>query len=178
MAIPRTNDRTTNEFSTGHIFIESPKQHQWYSWWFATIYDLLYIYCLRPLNPCSPLSAFLLAFAVRSALKAAITKTSIAPWTTSRMGQAWPLEATNRSKGHHDAIAQPEEGRLLVEARGRTCNALGPPEDSEVAARTAMHHPIFSYRRFFLVHCPLSELLGSFFLLILFFLSLERSLFL
>ena len=33
---------------------------------------------------------------------------------------------------------------------------VGPPEDSEVAARTAMHHPIFSYRRFFLVHCPLS----------------------
>ena len=66
----------------------------------------------------------------------------------SRMGQAWPFEAT-APKGHHDAIAQPEEeARCSSQARGRTvCTALGPPEDSEVTpARIAMHHPIFSSR--------------------------------
>lgn len=59
------------------------------------------------------------------------------------------------SKGHHDAIAQPEEENVVRRSAWTYVHAHGPPEDSEVAARTAMHHPIFSSRGSYLVHCLL-----------------------
>lgn len=81
---------------------------------FATIYDLSYIYS-RLLNPCSAFPPCFHCSILRLALKGAITKT----WTT-RMGQAWPLEATAPRVITMLSLNR-RKRTLAVEARGRTC---------------------------------------------------------
>lgn len=115
-----------------------------------------------------------LAFTVhipRLALKGAITKTWIevrgrrrAGWVKPGLSRR-PLQGSSRCYRSTGGREGWPSKRVDVRAR-----SLGPPQDSEVAARTAMHHPIFSYRRLFLVHCPLS----GFWVFSDFFLSLER----
>lgn len=89
---------------------------------FATIYDLSYIYS-RLLNPCSafPPPCFHCSHPSAGPERRDHEDVDRSPWTTtSRMGQAWPLEATAPRVITMLSLNR-RKRRLAVEARGRTC---------------------------------------------------------